>query len=111
MEQKKILWIIASVGVFLLVVMGAALIINRPAQAVEPALASLQSPDDTWIMSPVASVPVQAGAAEKTTDFQTQGQLTGGTAQTLPADGAQAQEGAASQGHLAAEPSVDNVTV
>lgn len=111
MEQKKILWIIASVGVFLLVVMGAALIINRPAQAVEPALASLQSPNDTWIMSPVASVPVQAGAAEKTTDFQTQGQLTGGTAQTLPADGVQAQEGAAAQGQLAAEPSVDTVTV
>lgn len=80
MEQKKILWIIASVGVFLLVVMGAALIINRPAQAVEPALASLQSPNDTWIMPPVTDPTPQASAAEGAGDFQTQGQLVGESA-------------------------------
>ena len=71
MEQKKILWIIASVGVFLLVVMGAALIINRPAQAVEPALASLQSPNDTWIMPPATEPASQASATEETGSFQT----------------------------------------
>ncbi|MBO5124316.1 MAG: SPOR domain-containing protein [Spirochaetaceae bacterium] len=80
MEQKKILWIIASVGVFLLVVMGAALIINRPAQAVEPALASLQSPNDTWIMPPATEPASQASATEETGSFQTQGQLVGDAA-------------------------------
>ncbi|MBR6566307.1 MAG: SPOR domain-containing protein [Spirochaetaceae bacterium] len=59
MEQKKILWIIASVGVFLLVVMGAALIINRPAQGVEPSLASLQAPNDTWVLPPTNNPVVQ----------------------------------------------------
>lgn len=70
MEQKKILWIIASVGVFLLVVMGAALIINRPAQGVEPTLSSLQSTNDTWIMPPVNTPPAQT-----TGSFQTEGEL------------------------------------
>lgn len=91
MEQKKILWIIASVGVFLLVVMGAALIINRPAQGVEPSLASLQSNNDTWVMSPISEIPVQAADT-----FQTEGELVGGgitstassvqTAQDSPVD-------------------------
>ena len=67
MEQKKILWIIASVGVFLLVVMGAALIINRPAQGVEPSLSSLQANNDTWVMPPI-NVP----AADS---FQTEAEL------------------------------------
>lgn len=90
MEQKKILWIIASVGVFLLVVMGAALIINRPAQAVEPALASLQSPNDTWIMPPVTAPAPQASATEGAGDLQTQGQLVDGTSvpnQTVGTEG------------------------
>lgn len=73
MEQKKILWIIASVGVFLLVVMGAALIINRPTQGVEPSLASLQSNNDTWVMPPISEPPVHATDA-----FQTEGELVDG---------------------------------
>ncbi|MBO5691804.1 MAG: hypothetical protein J6R96_08115, partial [Spirochaetaceae bacterium] len=73
MEQKKILWIIASVGVFLLVVMGAALIINRPTQGVEPSLASLQSNNDTWVMPPISEPPVHA-----TDVFQTEGELVDG---------------------------------
>ena len=73
MEQKKILWIIASVGVFLLVVMGAALIINRPAQGVEPSLASLQSNNDTWVMPPINEPPVHATDA-----FQTEGEFVDG---------------------------------
>ena len=73
MEQKKILWIIASVGVFLLVVMGAALIINRPAQGVEPSLASLQSNNDTWVMPPINEPPVHAADA-----FQTEGEFVDG---------------------------------
>lgn len=73
MEQKKILWIIASVGVFLLVVMGAALIINRPTQGVEPSLASLQSNNDTWVMPPISEPPVHATDA-----FQAEGELVDG---------------------------------
>lgn len=72
MEQKKILWIIASVGVFLLVVMGAALIINRPAQGVEPSLSSLQANNDTWVMP-----PINAPAADS---FQTEAELMGDVA-------------------------------
>ena len=57
MEQKKTLWIIAAVGVFLLVVIGAAMIMYSPSQAVDPAIASLQTPNDTW----TSPVPVENG--------------------------------------------------
>lgn len=57
MDQKRILWITAAVGVFLLVVIGAALILYSPAQqksasmAAEPAIASIQAQGDTWVRS------------------------------------------------------------
>ena len=41
MEQKKTLWIIAAVGAFLLVVIGAAAIMYSPAKAPSPAIASV----------------------------------------------------------------------
>lgn len=50
MEQKKTLWIIAAVGVFLLVVIGAALILYSPTQTVESSIASLQVQNDTWTL-------------------------------------------------------------
>jgi cell division protein FtsN len=54
MEQKKTLWIIAAVGVFLLVVIGAALILYAPADRSEPAAASIspaeQTLSDGWIL-------------------------------------------------------------
>lgn len=95
MEQKKILWIIASVGVFLLVVMGAALIINRPAQGVEPTLSSLQSNNDTWVMPPINIPPAQA-----TDSFQTEGELL---------EGALAGDGTAA--NSVQENTVDSMTV
>ncbi|MEE0133432.1 MAG: SPOR domain-containing protein [Treponema sp.] len=95
MEQKKILWIIASVGVFLLVVMGAALIINRPAQGVEPTLSSLQSNNDTWVMPPINTPPAQA-----TDSFQTEGELLEGA---LTGDGTAANS--------VQENTVDSMTV
>jgi len=49
MEQKRVLWIITAVGIFLLVVIGAALILAKPIQSVEPSIASLQVQNDTWI--------------------------------------------------------------
>ncbi|QTQ12219.1 SPOR domain-containing protein [Treponema parvum] len=44
MEQKKILWIIAATGVFLLVVIGAAIILYSPSNYPAPAVASLHVP-------------------------------------------------------------------
>lgn len=41
MEQKKILWIIAAVGVFMLVVLGAAGFIYSPSRSTIPAIASV----------------------------------------------------------------------
>jgi len=52
MEQKKTLWIIAAVGAFLLVVIGAAAIMYSPAKAPSPAIASV---------SPVAKVSSTSG--------------------------------------------------
>lgn len=52
MEQKKTLWIIAAVGAFLLVVIGAAAIMYSPAKAPTPAIASV---------SPVAKVSTSSG--------------------------------------------------
>ena len=58
MEQKRTLWIIAAVGVFLLVVIGAALILYSPqAQTTtKPAIASIDSPEqpfaDGWMVPP-----------------------------------------------------------
>lgn len=52
MEQKKTLWIIAAVGAFLLVVIGAAAIMYSPAKAPTPAIASV---------SPVAKVSTNSG--------------------------------------------------
>ncbi|MCM1321274.1 MAG: SPOR domain-containing protein [Bacteroides sp.] len=43
MDQKRILWIVASVGIFLLVVIGAALILYAPVRNSDPVLASLQT--------------------------------------------------------------------
>ncbi|AEE17489.1 SPOR domain-containing protein [Treponema brennaborense] len=55
MEQKRTLWIIAAAGVFLLVVIGAALILYSPARTRDPAIASLQGQNDTWTLPPVSS--------------------------------------------------------
>ena len=52
MEQKRTLWIIAAVGVFLLVVLGAALILYSPTARANQTIASYQSgknADSGWI--------------------------------------------------------------
>ena len=59
MEQKKILWIIAASGVFLLVVIGAALILNSTSSS--PASASIttiEHPADDSLKALVATEPV-----------------------------------------------------
>jgi hypothetical protein len=42
MEQKKTLWIIAAVSVFLLVVMGAAMILYNPSAGASRKVASIK---------------------------------------------------------------------
>lgn len=60
MEQKRTLWIIATAGVFLLVVVGAALIFCRPFVK-DPVISSVQQPvsqantSDTWL-NPLVTV-------------------------------------------------------
>lgn len=49
MEQKRILWIVAVVGIFLLVVIGAALILYAPPNNSDPVMASVQSQRDIWV--------------------------------------------------------------
>lgn len=48
MEQKRILWIVASVGLFLLVVVGFALILYSPTQRQDPVITNNQSTNDIW---------------------------------------------------------------
>lgn len=48
MEQKRILWIVAAVGLFLLVVVGFALIVYSPNQRQDPIITSNQSTNDIW---------------------------------------------------------------
>ena len=48
MEQKRILWIVASVGLFLLVVVGFSLILYSPTQRQDPVITNNQSTNDIW---------------------------------------------------------------
>jgi hypothetical protein len=56
MEQNRILWIAAAVGVFLLVVIGAALILYSPEQD-ESLLASQAMQEATWMNVPAPAIP------------------------------------------------------
>ena len=57
MEQKRILWIVAAVGLFLLVVVGFALILYSPSQKQDPIITSNQSTNDIWA-SPGNASPI-----------------------------------------------------
>ena len=48
MEQKRVLWIVAAVGLFLLVVIGTALWISSPSNKSQPALNTLQYGGNAW---------------------------------------------------------------
>ncbi len=61
MEQKKLLWIVAAAGIFLLIVIGTALVLYSPAKNSGPVIASVQPPvsgpavqadPDAWVRSP-----------------------------------------------------------
>lgn len=65
MEQKRTLWMVAAVGIFLLVVIGAALIFWRPAVK-DPVISSVQNSQssDTWML------PVDSGTNTALTSNQ-----------------------------------------
>ena len=48
MEQRRILWIVAAVGLFLLVVVGFALILYSPNKNQDPIITQNQSTNDIW---------------------------------------------------------------
>lgn len=55
MDQKRILWIAAAVGIFLLVVVGAALILYSPSFNAEPVMVSVQQQDSQPILTPAVN--------------------------------------------------------
>ena len=57
MEEKRILWICAAVGIFLSIVIGTALILHPPRKNITTAQtnAKPQQTEQTWVLSPQAS--------------------------------------------------------
>ena len=56
MEEKRILWISAAVGIFLLIVIGAAWILYAPHKNADSASAlTREQSENTWILTPQAS--------------------------------------------------------
>jgi len=76
MEQKRTLWIIAAAGIFLLVVLGAALILYSPtAHSTQKvaAVAPVQRPaSDGWISAPAASTEQQNENTQRLPEKETQ---------------------------------------
>lgn len=73
MEQKKTLWIIAASGVFLLVVIGAALLLNAPSSSA-PATASITTVDTTPVTAKVEEpviTPVETTSSDTALDSNT----------------------------------------
>lgn len=103
MDQKKTLWIIAAVGVFLLVVVGAAMIIYSPSQTGESSMASLQSPNNTWT-KPVETKPV---VPENTVVGSGETAGTGTVPESLPGINTDVQN----QGSVLPTTAVDSVNV
>lgn len=52
MEQKRTLWIVAAAGVFLLVVIGAALILYSPSLHKPEQVRTYSNPADGWVVAP-----------------------------------------------------------
>lgn len=49
MEQNRVLWIVGAVGAFLLVVVGAALLLYSPSSSADASATSIQNLDSTWV--------------------------------------------------------------
>lgn len=63
MEQKRVLWIAAAVGLFLLVVIGTALSLYSPLKTAEPTLNTLQADSGAWIRPGLETAAYQEPAS------------------------------------------------
>ncbi len=77
MEQKKTLWIIAATGVFLLVVIGAAIILYSPSNYPTPSIAQVQVPNQQtpsggWELPSKQDNTSSSALSVQTPDFQIQ---------------------------------------
>ncbi|MDR1785423.1 MAG: SPOR domain-containing protein [Spirochaetaceae bacterium] len=121
MEEKRILWIAAAVGMFLLVVIGAALILYTPGKEDEPAVASSPFNGTIWMGGDAETAngahaqTAQSGAATAETPQAVQPYQPGQSAQpyqlfpyTQPGQSAQAvqpyQPGQAAQPYQPGQP-------
>lgn len=90
MEQKRVLWIVAAVGLFLSVTIGTALIVYRPANNQTPVLNSQQLSSSTWTRenpAPAAAQPATPAtpAAPAPAQPETPPAPAAATADTAPA--------------------------
>ena len=94
MEQKKTLWIIAAVGVFLLVVLGVPAILHYPSRNQVPAYSSIspvekKTPQDGWtknsadVTAPAAKVNDLVVLADNATVYSQNTEIPGNNATTI----------------------------
>ena len=57
MEQNRVLWIVGAVGAFLLVVVGAALLLYSPSRNPAASMSSIQNLDSTWVSPQILPEP------------------------------------------------------
>ena len=89
MEEKRILWISAAVGIFLLIVIGAAWILYAPHKNADSASALTQEQNEnTWILTPQASGSALAEAPKE----EVPARPAGTAPAVLPSDAAASNE-------------------
>ena len=92
MEEKRILWISAAVGIFLLIVIGAAWILYAPHKNADSASALTQEQNEnTWILTPQASGSAVAEIPSREasdTDREVPAHPAGTAPTVLPSDAA-----------------------
>lgn len=96
MEEKRILWISAAVGIFLLIVIGAAWILYAPHKNADSASALTQEQNEnTWILTPQASGSAVAEIPSREasdTDREVPAHPAGTAPTVLPSDAASSSE-------------------
>lgn len=107
MEQKKVLWIIAAVGVFLLVVLGTALVLYTPSktQSVTKATKTQKADDSSgWI----SLAPNDSKSAQSNAPYNTDQALFNSQDQNIPpvTNGGYYNNGATQEGNPNGTPSI-----
>ena len=89
MEEKRILWISAAVGIFLLIVIGAAWILYAPHKNADSAsILTQEQNENTWILTPQASGSALAEAPKE----EVPARPAGTAPAVLPSDAAVSNE-------------------